>query len=78
MDSEVYSMTLPALDALDEDCYTRQRAYYLWEADGRPSGRDLEYWESARVLHDSQKAEVALPSTRQRYEGGISAQPPVT
>ena len=28
----------------------RERAYHLWEADGRPEGRDLDYWERAREL----------------------------
>jgi len=28
----------------------RERAYHLWEEDGRPVGRDLEYWERAREL----------------------------
>jgi hypothetical protein len=28
----------------------RERAYYLWEADGKPHGRDVEYWERAREL----------------------------
>ncbi|MBV9655328.1 MAG: DUF2934 domain-containing protein [Acetobacteraceae bacterium] len=28
----------------------RTRAYHLWEADGRPHGRNLEYWERAREL----------------------------
>lgn len=28
----------------------RERAYHLWEHDGRPQGRDLEYWERAREL----------------------------
>ena len=28
----------------------RERAYYLWEADGCPEGSDLEYWERAREL----------------------------
>ncbi len=28
----------------------RERAYHLWEADGAPEGRDLEYWERAREL----------------------------
>jgi Protein of unknown function (DUF2934) len=30
----------------DEDI--RARAYHLWEANGRPEGRDLEFWEEAR------------------------------
>ena len=28
----------------------RETAYRLWEEDGRPQGRDLEYWERAREL----------------------------
>jgi hypothetical protein len=28
----------------------RERAYHLWEADGRPHGRDTEYWERAEEL----------------------------
>jgi hypothetical protein len=28
----------------------RERAYHLWEADGQPHGRELEYWERAREL----------------------------
>jgi len=28
----------------------RERAYHLWEADGMPHGRDIEYWERAREL----------------------------
>lgn len=25
----------------------RERAYVLWEADGRPEGRDMDYWRQA-------------------------------
>ena len=28
----------------------RLRAYQLWESDGRPAGRDEEFWERAREL----------------------------
>lgn len=28
----------------------RERAYHLWEADGRPDDREAEYWDRARVL----------------------------
>ncbi len=34
----------------DRDQRIRERAYYLWEADGCPEGSDLEYWERAREL----------------------------
>lgn len=38
-----------ATDA-DYEHRVRERAYHLWEADGRPHGRDLEFWERAREL----------------------------
>lgn len=28
----------------------RERAYHLWEVDGKPHGRDVEYWQRAREL----------------------------
>jgi hypothetical protein len=28
----------------------RERAYHLWEADGKPHGSDVHYWERAREL----------------------------
>ncbi len=28
----------------------RERAYHLWESEGKPFGRDIEYWERAREL----------------------------
>jgi hypothetical protein len=28
----------------------RERAYKLWEQDGRPEGRDAEFWERAEEL----------------------------
>jgi hypothetical protein len=28
----------------------RERAYHLWEAEGKPQGRDVEFWERAREL----------------------------
>ncbi len=31
-----------AADALEERI--RERAYYIWEASGRPLGRDEEFW----------------------------------
>jgi hypothetical protein len=34
--------------AQPSDEQIRVRAYYLWEADGRPHGRDWEYWVKAK------------------------------
>ena len=30
--------------------HIRERAYHLWESEGKPHGRDVEYWERAREL----------------------------
>ena len=40
----------PLEDTPDREQRIRERAYALWEADGRPHGSDLEYWERAREL----------------------------
>jgi hypothetical protein len=34
----------------EREARIRERAYYLWEEDGRPEGRDTEFWERAREL----------------------------
>jgi hypothetical protein len=40
----------PLTDTPEREQRIRERAYQLWEADGRPHGRDQEYWERAREL----------------------------
>jgi hypothetical protein len=49
----------------------RERAYHLWEADGKPHGRDVEYWERARELVGTEEStsneespDAATPSDR--------------
>jgi hypothetical protein len=32
----------------DAERRTRERAYYLWEQEGRPEGRAEEHWHAAR------------------------------
>lgn len=49
---------------------TRERAYSLWEADGRPEGRMDEYWFRARELMER---EAEQP--RQSTPGPADAQP---
>ena len=34
----------------DYEQRVRERAYHLWEAEGKPHGRDVEFWERARAL----------------------------
>jgi hypothetical protein len=40
----------PLEDDPARDERIRVRAYHLWEADGCPTGREVEYWERAREL----------------------------
>jgi hypothetical protein len=42
----------------------RLRAYHLWERDGRPHGRNEEYWE--RALAEIQDEEGAVNQPRHR------------
>ena len=43
----------------------RERAYLLWEAEGRPDGRADEYWHRARELIEAE-AQSAYPPTQSR------------
>ena len=38
----------------DEDAI-RLTAYFFWEADGYPAGREQEYWERALAYHKRQE-----------------------
>jgi hypothetical protein len=42
--------TNPLEASPERDERIREVAYQLWEADGGPHGRDVEYWERAREL----------------------------
>jgi len=35
------------IDAAHDEQTVRETAYFLWENDGRPEGRDQEYWYRA-------------------------------
>jgi Protein of unknown function (DUF2934) len=52
----------------------RVRAYLLWQADGGPHGRDVEYWEQACELTSAEEA-GRLPNSQtapaQSRHGGI-------
>ncbi|MDP9096864.1 MAG: DUF2934 domain-containing protein [Pseudomonadota bacterium] len=45
--------------------HIRERAYSLWEKEGSPPGRDLEFWERARLLMEAESmpAPVRPPQT---------------
>ncbi len=59
-------MSTNPLDDTDETRHRRirERAYHMWENEGRPEGRESEFWERAREL-------VGME------ESGLSGQKPV-
>ena len=40
----------PLEDSPERHHRIRERAYHLWDDEGRPHGRDAEFWERAREL----------------------------
>ena len=45
----------------DHEQRIRERAYHLWEKEGRPEGRDHEFWERARLMHQAEQSPAAAP-----------------
>ena len=44
------------LDDTSAETWIREAAYFMWEADGRPHGREDEYWHRARDIWRGQHA----------------------
>ena len=55
----------PAADTMEDSI--RERAYHIWEANGRPAGRDEEFWfrACATIVADERPA-AASPRKRSR------------
>ena len=51
----------------------RERAYHLWEAEGRPHGREAEHWERARREFEAH----AAPAPNGEVEPAIAPPPEV-
>jgi len=53
----------------------RERAYYLWEASGRPPGRDAEFWHRASdvIAGDETKPKSRRQPTQPRRRSRKSA-----
>ena len=32
---------------IDNEAEVRERAYYIWEREGRPQGQELQHWQAA-------------------------------
>jgi Protein of unknown function (DUF2934) len=46
----------------------RERAYYIWEREGRPQGRELQHWQAA-------VRELSLEANSSNGAGGKSTKP---
>jgi len=66
-------------DMNDVEQRIRERAYQLWEENGRPEGRDVDYWLQAReeiepfykegdATAGSVESSVAIPMPRRQEE----------
>ncbi len=61
----------------DRENLIRERAYRLWEEDGRPEGRDLEFWERARELIGMEEsAGAGLLDNPARHPNTLTGFPP--
>lgn len=60
----------PLANDPDREQRVRERAYHLWEAEGKPHGRDVEYWERARELISIEESRDAgkLPNPQKRTQ----------
>ena len=55
------------MDSANDD-RIREQAYWLWEKEGSPHGRDLEFWERARAMVEAQSADAHVTPLQQRGE----------
>ena len=57
--------------AFETEDHIRVRAYHLWEASGRPEGRDLEFWEQAQqsASDGAAAAKTKRPAVRSQAAG---------
>jgi hypothetical protein len=53
--------------AQPSDDTIREKAYYLWEEDGKPQGRDHEYWQRAVVALSSSAKLSTLPKPAPKH-----------
>ena len=53
----------------ERDHAIRERAYAIWEQDGRPEGRGLDHWSRAEAEIGTERV-VAVPQDRKRVKSG--------
>jgi len=60
----------------DREQRIRERAYQLWEADGRPEGQAEEYWHRARAIEGDVGGDIGVESASEndREDARIDAE----
>ncbi|PWW03567.1 hypothetical protein DFR52_101248 [Hoeflea marina] len=65
---------------IDRDKSIRERAHQIWEAEGRPEGREADHWEQARTelqkLEDESRPTAATVGGKAKRSGGKTAARP--
>ena len=56
----------PQKNSSDRENRIRERAYHLWEADGRPEGREQVYWEHAEAMISKEESEEQRGAPEER------------
>jgi Protein of unknown function (DUF2934) len=52
----------------NNDQSTREAAYFLWENDGRPEGKNLEHWNRALGIEDEAILNVRLADLKRQLK----------
>jgi hypothetical protein len=66
---------MPAAQTADEAAI-REQAYLLWEQEGRPAGREMEFWTRAEVaLAGKEQVDTLISAPPRRASGGAAAKP---
>ena len=56
---------------MSDDTSIQERAYYLWQKEGSPEGRDAEFWERARLMHEAEAAPAFATPLQARTEAEV-------
>jgi len=61
--------------AKTDDAAIREQAYFLWEQEGRPEGRETEYWMRAKLAltAGSQMNALVEPAPKRAAKPGAAA-----
>jgi hypothetical protein len=63
----------------DDDQKQRERAYKIWESEGRAEGKHLEHWQRAEQHHEATEEEAAAiteanEAASSKFRGEASAE----